>query len=149
MIKYLLPIVIFSSAAQASSGMLQATCDNAGSSNNHYFSISFLDKNSARVEVNSNQIYVNTRYETQGNDEYIYYFKNIDNIGRAGAFLSWDNFSSSKPMFSLKKLNNRDYIVNWYGFYDNLANSYAWTEIGGKGPELYSKSSVIYDCTYY
>lgn len=138
---------ILSASLNASPLKLQATCNYEAENNINYFSITFISNDEARVEVNSNQIYINVKAESEELGHYT--FKSVDDIGLAGASLNWDKFSKDRAVFSLRKINTRDYVIEWYGFFDTSVNHFTWVDIGSKGPDLYSQKSVIYNCQYY
>ncbi|USD39975.1 hypothetical protein J4N42_07755 [Vibrio sp. SCSIO 43135] len=127
---------------------LQASCNLEAPNSVNYFSITFQANGTARVEVNSNQIYVIAK-EVKAENYSEFFYQSVDTVGRAGAYLNWNGFSTKHPMFTLERVNERDFVIHWKGFWDRETVKYTWNEIGSKGPDLYSESSVLQNCAYY
>ena len=137
------------SFTQATTLQLKASCDIESANNLNFFSIVYVSDNLARVAVNTNQIYIITKEVDVTDDTSEFFFKNTDSVGLAGDNINWDYVSKDTPIFTLKKLNKRDYVINWYGFFDDSANKYIWSNAGREGVDLYSKSSILQNCDNY
>lgn len=142
-------MVLLPSFSMASLIELKASCDRENANNISFFSIVYLDEKIARIEVNSNQIYIVSREIKISEESSEFFFERTDSIGLAGANVNWGKVSKNKPIFSLNKLNDRDYIINWYGFFDDEKDEYTWSNTGTQGPDLYSQRSIIQNCQHY
>ncbi|WP_047043427.1 hypothetical protein [Vibrio mexicanus] len=128
---------------------LKASCDRDNAQNINFFSIVFIGDGGARVEVNTNQIYVVAKEVKVSKESSDFFFDKTDSIGLAGANINWGDVSKQNPMFTLHKLNDRDYVIHWYGFFDEKKGEYLWSNAGEKGADLYSQRSIIQNCQHY
>lgn len=84
------------------------------------------------LPVNSNQIYLNARYELKSEklSLYLNYETGIEfgSFGVGGASLPWDDYSREKPIGEISSIKNQPDKINfkWYGFYNVKLKKYEW-----------------------
>lgn len=91
------------------------------------FSIEFESDNKAKIEVNSNQIYLTAKVVEEKN-KISFFLISPNDLGRGGMMLDWKNFSKNTPIMSMRKINNNVSNIEWFGFYNLKRNQYEWKE---------------------
>jgi len=86
--------------------------------------------NNIEMEVNSNQIYINTiaKFSEKEPNRLLLYLKNTSDLGVGGSNLPWANFSKEKPIASIEYLPSKKDEMNfsWYGFYNTKTLQHEW-----------------------
>ncbi|KJY86584.1 hypothetical protein TW84_19550 [Vibrio neptunius] len=149
--KFFLLLMFFSFTAHTSVKeiKLSATCDIDNAANVNFFSVTYIGESLVRVEVNTNQIYVIAKRVDGDRGGSNFFFEDTDSIGIAGVNINWDNISKTMPMFRIDKLNERDYVIEWFGFFDETRNMYSWSKAGGVEVDLYSSKAILQNCENY
>lgn len=106
------------------------------------FSRIYTDGGANKIQLASNQIYINVLYKLSDNpgDGVDILFEKPSSLGRGGAGFPWGEFSRSKPLGKFKKVTEKEAILEWYGFYTNKGK---FIEV----PSDFSKSGRLYKCS--
>jgi len=94
----------------------------------------------ATFEINSNQIYIDTRLKFIGNNIANIYLSRPTDLGSGGRSLDWSHFSKSAPIAAVKISDSDGMTLTWNGFYNEKTKSYQWTT----DPDFYEKSNRIH-----
>jgi hypothetical protein len=81
----------------------------------------------ARLEVNANQIYIETVIKRDV-DKFDLFLKEPADLGRGGMQLNWSNFSKEHPVAEIYLVSSEQMKLTWLGFYDVKSQSYRWVQ---------------------
>lgn len=93
-----------------------------------WYGFEFGSNNSARIEVNSNQIYISAHVSTSAANRYTISLDRPEDLGRGGAALDWSSFSTSAPIADVTLSSDRTGTVEWHGFFNSKNTRYEWVE---------------------
>lgn len=100
--------------------------------------VNVTDIGEARLEVNANQIYIETIIKGDAGKFYIF-LKEPADLGRGGMQLSWSDFSKEHPVAEIYLVSGEQMRLTWLGFYDVKSQSYRWVQessLSVEGPTL-------------
>lgn len=98
-----------------------------------------VSRESAELEVNSNQIYIKTKLSAEKNDTAVYFDEVLD-LGSGGMQLDWKNFSKDKAIGKIKNWSGKEFIFEWDGFYNTKNSTTYWKE----NPDFFQKGKIIF-----
>lgn len=83
------------------------------------FSRIYNEEGVSKIQLASNQIYIEVRYESSdksGGGLYVFFEDTID-LGRGGINFPWSEFSKVKPIGQFIFQSDREGILDWKGFF--------------------------------
>lgn len=97
------------------------------------------------MEILSNQVYVNARFDGGKDDIFIYYSSTAD-LGRGGMMYDWDNFSKVIPIAKITHKKDNEIVFKWKGFFNKKNKSYEIVDEFYKSKNDFSSEVKMYRC---